>query len=676
MTSYRVCWVPSAILCAAVAIPTLGCSGDVESVAEPAGATPSAISSCNAIDAGGAWWNQDFPEQSGSFTVELDATPSADAQDTVVGLSAGEAASFTALAVIVRFNDAGSVDVRDGSGYRADTAYAYAAGHRYHIQIKVSVSAHRYSVAIREGSADYTTIATSYAFRTEQASATRLAHAAGKVDSATGSLDVCGVSVILAGGGTCMTVHAGDGFVSLPLHDATGYETLVFTAQPSGTDVDAVFGLSAGPATSFSDLAAAVRFAPSGTIDVRDGDGYRADMSRTYSATPARMWMVSDLTTHTYSVFEYVGMPPPADVFELARQFRFRTEQAGATHLDHLSAVVDGDHGSAVICATVSVPGNVMYSREGRWTVAPLANDDAVMTDGTTTTSVDAAGHVLATVDASGRLATDALGDAYLARIANDALTVEKYGPPLALAWRTTSSVASSSSIRAIAGLPDGSAAVAVGTFSDPTTIQVLRFAPDGSIAATLTLPGSAVVIDDDRTVTAWNDNGTLRIAAHTADGAPIWERAFTGQASITAMALEPDHELVFGGNFQNGIDFGGGPLMVVRTDDGVVDGFVAKLSSTGEHVFSTRLDYTSVTGIATNGVRTAVSGTRRTQFFYLQLKVFDADHAPSSGAQLFDNGRGGPVAMSPSGRIWWSFDEQFYLFAAFPYLLAYGPGR
>jgi hypothetical protein len=675
MTNYRVFWLPSAILCAAVAIPPLGCSGDVQNVAGPSGATPAAISGCDVVDAG-AWWNQEFPEQTASFTVELDAAPSADRLDAVVGLSAAEAGSFTELAAIVRFNDAGMIDVRDGSGYRADVPYPYTAGHLYHVQINVVVTAHTYSVAVRDGSADYTTIATAYVFRTEQASVNRLNHVAGTVDSTAGSLEVCGVSVNLATGGTCLTVHAGDGFVSLPVPDAAGYETLVFSAQPSSTDVDAVFGLSAGPATRYSDLATAVRFAPNGTIDVRDGDGYRADISRAYSATAARMWMVSDLTTHTYSVFEFFGIPVQADVFEIARQYRFRTEQAGVTHLDHLNAVVDGDHGSAIICATVSVPSSVMYSREGRWTVAPLANDDAVMTNGTTTTRVDTTGHALATVDAGGRLATDALGNAYLARIANDALTVEKYGPPLALAWRTTSTVATSSSIRALAGLPDGSAAVVVGTFSDPPTVEALRFAPDGSMASTVTLPGSAVVIDDDRTVTAWNDNGTLRITAYTPQGAVIWERAFTGSAGITAMALEPDHELVFGGQFQNGIDFGSGPLIAPQTEDGSVNGFVAKLSTTGEHVFSTRLDLNTVSDIATNGVRTALSGTRRTQFFYHQLMVFDADRAPAGNAQLFDNGRGGPVAMSPSGRIWWSFDEQFYLFAAFPYMLAYGPGR
>ena len=673
MTSYQVRWLSSAILCASVAIVPLGCSGDVQSAAGTSSATP-ALASCSVVDADGAWWNQDFPEQSARFTVELDATPSADALDAVVGLGASEATTFTALAVIVRFNDAGAIDVRDGSGYRADAPYAYAAGHSYHVKIAVDTGAHSYSVSVREGTSAYTAIATAYAFRTEQASINRFNHVAAKVDTAAGPLEVCGVSITPLTGGNCLTVHAGDGFVSLPLPDATGYETLTLSAQPSGTDIDAVFGLSAGPATAFSDIAAAVRFAPGGVFDARDGDGYRADLSRAYPTTTSRLRLISDLTTHTYSVFLFGPLGPQTDVFEIARQFRFRTEQAAVTHLDHLSAIVDGDHGSAIICVSASVPSNVVYSREGFWTAAPFASDEAVLSNGTTTTRVDAAGHVLASVARGGRVAADALGNADIASIASGTLTVEQYAPPLALRWSTSVAVGTSNAIRAFTGLPDGSAAVAVGAFSDPPAVQVLRFGPDGAAGSAITLPGAAVVIDGVRTLTAWNDQGTLRIAAYAADGTVIWARAFTGRANITAMAVEPGHALVFGGELQGTIDFGGGPLTPRQTEDGVVGGFVAKLTSTGDHVFSGRNGYTSVSGIATNGVRTAVSGTRRTQFFYLQLQVFDASTGPTENPQLFDNGRGGAVAMSPSGRIWWSFEDQFQLFNAFPYLLAYTP--
>src|SRR5262245_49242077 len=102
MTRYRVSWASSAILCASVAILPLGFSEVVQS-AEPSTTAPSALTGCTAVDADGAWWNEDFPETSGRFRVELDATPSADGLDAVVGVSDGEAGGFTALAAIARF---------------------------------------------------------------------------------------------------------------------------------------------------------------------------------------------------------------------------------------------------------------------------------------------------------------------------------------------------------------------------------------------------------------------------------------------------------------------------------------------------------------------------------------------------------------------------------------------
>ena len=55
-------------------------------------------------------------------------------------------------------------------------------------------------------------------------------------------------------------------------------------AVPFAERIDAVFGLSNGPADAFTDLAAIVRFNPSGFIDVRKGSAYAADVSVPYRA--------------------------------------------------------------------------------------------------------------------------------------------------------------------------------------------------------------------------------------------------------------------------------------------------------------------------------------------------------------------------------------------------------
>src|SRR4029077_204578 len=104
--------------------------------------------------------------------------------------------------------------------------------------------------------------------------AARLNDIASKVDGASGSVAVCGLSVVAdattADG--CVVASAGDGFITQPVRDATVLGTVTFSAAPSAPGIDGVVGWSAGAPSRFSDLAAAVRFAPSGVIDTRDGD--------------------------------------------------------------------------------------------------------------------------------------------------------------------------------------------------------------------------------------------------------------------------------------------------------------------------------------------------------------------------------------------------------------------
>ncbi len=63
--------------------------------------------------------NLAIDSQTTSFQLDFDATPSADEIDAVTGLSAGDADAFADLAVTVRFNTQGFIDVRNGGAYDA-----------------------------------------------------------------------------------------------------------------------------------------------------------------------------------------------------------------------------------------------------------------------------------------------------------------------------------------------------------------------------------------------------------------------------------------------------------------------------------------------------------------------------------------------------------------------------
>lgn len=112
--------------------------------------------------------------QSGTFTMSVNATPSAFGLDALLGLAFGTPATFDDLAVIVRFNTSGFIDVRDGDAYRADAAIGYAAGATYAFRIIVDVDAHTYSVFVTLPGGAEVPLATNYAFRTAQGAVTAL----------------------------------------------------------------------------------------------------------------------------------------------------------------------------------------------------------------------------------------------------------------------------------------------------------------------------------------------------------------------------------------------------------------------------------------------------------------------------------------------------------------------
>ena len=73
------------------------------------------------------------------FRVEFDVVPNGAAIDAVMGLSAGPGMAYTNGAVQVRFNNTGTIDVRNGGAYQADTSVHYTAGTSYHFQVYVNM---------------------------------------------------------------------------------------------------------------------------------------------------------------------------------------------------------------------------------------------------------------------------------------------------------------------------------------------------------------------------------------------------------------------------------------------------------------------------------------------------------------------------------------------------------
>lgn len=164
----------------------------------------------------------------------------------------------------------------------------------------------------------------------------------------------------------------------------SGRFTAMWDAIPLAANADVLLGLSQGPQTNWSGLAAIVRFNTNNTIDARNGGVYSALTSVAYVPNASyRIRMEVDVAAHRYSVFV---TPESGTEQVIARDFAFRTEQQGVTSLDN--AVVEAEVGGIRACnLTVSnckaaSPGAQQWQNVGiaRQTGAFTAQWDATPT--------------------------------------------------------------------------------------------------------------------------------------------------------------------------------------------------------------------------------------------------------------------------------------------------------
>src|SRR5262245_53393608 len=101
----------------------------------------------------------------------------------------------------------------------------------------------------------------------------------------------------------CTREYPGRGFDNGFFQQVPDVFTVEYFMIPESNWIDAVIGLSNGPADSFKDLAAIVRMAPSGMVDVRNGSAYTADANFQYFANQQiNVKMNVNLLSHTYDV--------------------------------------------------------------------------------------------------------------------------------------------------------------------------------------------------------------------------------------------------------------------------------------------------------------------------------------------------------------------------------------
>jgi hypothetical protein len=273
-----------------------------------------------------------FASQTGSFTASFDATPQGSGIDGVIGLSRALATGYPDLAASIRFSQNNIIEARNGGAYAAVAAIPYSPNVSYHFRLVVNIPAHTYSAFVTPAGGSEVTLASDYAFRSEQSAASSLAY--WDIISGVGSFSFRNFALGAAGGGGNTATAAFQGTAFPVQSDAF---TAVFDATPLGSGIDGVIGLSRALATGYPDMAVGIRFSQNNIIEARNGGAYGAVAAIPYSANARYHFrVVVNVPARTYSAFV---TPPGGSELTIARNYAFRSEQAAVSSLAYWDIV-------------------------------------------------------------------------------------------------------------------------------------------------------------------------------------------------------------------------------------------------------------------------------------------------------------------------------------------------
>lgn len=125
-----------------------------------------------------SWRNIGIPKRTDEFSVSAEMSHSTASANSVIGMSERATEAYDALAVAVRFSEAGIIEARNGGAYTADKSVSYEAGKNYLVNIRVNVSAKTYSVNVVLPDGTTEVIASNYSFRPGTETAASLANIA------------------------------------------------------------------------------------------------------------------------------------------------------------------------------------------------------------------------------------------------------------------------------------------------------------------------------------------------------------------------------------------------------------------------------------------------------------------------------------------------------------------
>jgi hypothetical protein len=342
--------------------------------------------------------NTSISSQTGTFTATFDATPSISPANDLLSFSNGAQTAYTGMAAAVRFNTTGTIDARNGGIFAAASNVPFLAGKSYHFRMVVNVAAHTYSAYVTPPGGAELTIASNYAFRTEQAGISSINNFDADVNATPGgsltytiptiggssssvsssssssisskssssssvsSSSKSSVSSVSSSSGSTAgtTINSSNGFVNSVIVNQTGSFTANFDAKPSGSPANDVLSFSNGAQMAYTGMAASVRFNTTGTIDARNGSAYAAVTNVPFLAnTTYHFRLVINVAARTYSAYV---TPPGGSELTIAGNYAFRTEQASVTNINNFDANVNAAPGGSLTYTLPTITGNASSS--------------------------------------------------------------------------------------------------------------------------------------------------------------------------------------------------------------------------------------------------------------------------------------------------------------------------